>query len=93
MNATAVEVPFVDFAVGCKYDKVARRITVHVSSFGHPFKGYPRSFDLYTGRLVRFHCIDSSDPLFDEDQWDGMQQIYRPEIILPKVDHLVVVSE
>ena len=31
-----------------------------------------------TGRVVRFSKVTETDPLFDQDQWDGEQQVYRP---------------
>ena len=32
----------------------------------------------HTGRTVLFTAINEFDPLFDEDGWDGEQQVYRP---------------
>ena len=44
----------------------------------------------HTGKTVRFTVIDQHDKLFNEDQWDGEMQIYRPVGNVPNVDHLVL---
>jgi len=43
-----------------------------------------------TGKDVRFVVVGEHDVLFDQDQWDGEQQIYRPMGHVPTVDHLVI---
>ena len=32
----------------------------------------------HTGRIVLFQPVDENDAMFDQDQWDGEQQIYKP---------------
>ena len=32
----------------------------------------------HTGRTVLFMPVQPNDPLFDQDQWDGEQMVYRP---------------
>ena len=44
----------------------------------------------HTGKEVRFVCVPEYDVLFDQDQWDGVQQIYRPVGNVPNVDYLVL---
>jgi hypothetical protein len=46
-----------------------------------------------TGRKILFKTIGPDHPKFDEDGWDGMQNIYEPVEHLPKVDLLYVFSE
>jgi hypothetical protein len=45
-----------------------------------------------TGREIRFAVINEYDKLFDQDQWDGEQQIYRPTTTCA-VDHLIVYNQ
>lgn len=43
----------------------------------------------HTGKEIMFTVIEENDVLFDPDQWDGEQQIYRPTSEC-NVDHLVI---
>lgn len=56
-------------------------------------RGYPAEFFVRspsTSKEVRFAVIGPEDIMFDEDQWDGEQQIYRPIGNVPTLDYAVV---
>ena len=75
----------------CDYHKPSKRLIVSSEYFAGSF---PRDFFVEsekTGKVVRFVKIGPEDKLFNEDQWDGEQSIYRPMGDVPTVDHLVVV--
>lgn len=45
------------------------------------YAGMPNAIRIrshHTGRTVLFRPVEPGDPLFDQDQWDGEQQVYRP---------------
>lgn len=72
----------------CEFDR-ARRVLKLASEFcGMPAQLCVKSH--YTGKTVRFKVVEPNDPLYDPDQWDGEQQIYRPVVPVPNVDHLVI---
>lgn len=57
------------------------------------FCGMPRVLNIvshHTGKSVTFSTVTESDPLFDQDGWDGEMCVYRPATVLPGVDHLVI---
>lgn len=57
--------------------------------------GMPSEFDLvstFTGKTIRFKVIGENDPMFDQDQWDGTQQIYRPTEPC-KLDYFVIYNQ
>ena len=63
----------------CEYIKERR-----VLKLSSKFMGMPREFFVVshvTGRTVKFSVVGSDDPLFDQDQWDGEQQVYRLSLI------------
>jgi hypothetical protein len=37
--------------------------------------------------------VTPADVLFDEDGWDGEQQVYRPLGNVPGVDHMVIYNQ
>lgn len=39
---------------------------------------------------VEFTAIDSNDPRYDPDGWDGEMQIYRPVTPQSRVEYLVI---
>lgn len=81
------EIPVVSLEK-CEYNK-ARRVLKLVSEYiGMPKTFFVRSH--HTGREVRFVVVGPEDVLFDQDQWDGEQQIYRPLGNVPGVDHMVI---
>lgn len=73
----------------CVYNKEKKVLKIDRNNFS----GYPRSFFItsnYTGKQVRFVVIGPEDILFDQDQWDGEMQIYRPVSDEKNVDHAIV---
>ena len=72
----------------CEYDK-SRKVLKLVSEYvGMPKTFFVRSH--HTGKEVRFVVVGPEDRLFDQDQWDGEQQVYRPLGNVPGVDHMVI---
>lgn len=53
-----------------------------------PAKIYIQSH--FTGRSILFTCVTEDDPMFDQDQWDGEQQVYRPSTPEERVKLLVI---
>ena len=80
----------------CKYDKQRRILSLDYKDV--PIRrfsdwGFPASVNIHsekTGRTVQFYPVGPNDRLYSEDQWDGEQQIYRPNVALDTVDHLVI---
>lgn len=71
------------------YDKERKVLSLVV------YSGFPQYLIVqshHTGKEVRFSAVEKYDILFDEDQWDGTQQIYRPIGNVPNVDHLVLIA-
>lgn len=57
------------------------------------YMGMPKTFNVrshYTGKVVRFVTVQPGDHLFNEDGWDGEQQIYRPVDRVPNVEYMVI---
>lgn len=81
------KVPTINLSV-CEYDKKRK-----VLKLASEYIGMPRSLFIksnHTGKVVEFFSIGMSDPLFDEDGWDGEMAIYRPVEFVQNVDHLVI---
>lgn len=74
----------------CLYDREKRVLVVPSTHTGRKLPRRLKVFSKYTGEVVEFASISSHDPLYDEDGWDGEQQIYRPVSWLATVDHLIV---
>lgn len=96
MSMDSPHTPYNGMLVACvnsadaEYDKTKKIMKLSSSFLNNKF---PRMFNMksfHTGKIVGFKSIDSDDPLFDQDQWDGEQGIYRPIIKLDNVDYLVV---
>lgn len=75
----------------CEYNKNTKVLKLASEYFGMPLTFYVKSHK--TGKEVRFVPVNPADPLFDEDHWDGEQQIYRPVGIVPGVDHMVIYNQ
>ena len=75
----------------CEYDKKRKVLKFASGYFGMPHNFFVRSH--ITGKEVRFVAVGPEDKLFDQDQWDGEQQIYRPLGNVPGVDHLVIYNQ
>lgn len=86
-NTKANELPVIDLKF-CEYDKKRKVLKLTSEYFGMPLSFYVRSH--HTGKEVRFVPVTPADILFDHDQWDGEQQIYRPLGNVPGVDHMVI---
>ena len=85
-----VEYPVVDLKL-CEYDKSRKVLKLASEYIGMPLTFFVRSH--HTGKEVRFVPVNPADKLFDPDQWDGEQQIYRPVGHVPGVDHLVIYNQ
>lgn len=81
------EIPTVSLSL-CKYDKKRKVLTMTSSHIGMPQTFFVESN--HTGKVVRFAAVLPCDILFDQDGWDGEQQIYRPIGNVPGVDHMVI---
>lgn len=75
----------------CEYNKNTKVLTLASEYFGMPLTFIVKSH--HTGKEVRFVPVNPADPLFDEDHWDGEQQIYRPVGNVPGVDHMVIYNQ
>ena len=80
-------IPTVDLNL-CEFDKTRKVLKLASEYFGMPLTFFVKSH--HTGKEVRFVTVDTSDVLFDQDGWDGEQQIYRPVGNVPGVDHMVI---
>ena len=82
-------IPVVDLRK-CDYDKQRKVLKLASEYIGMPSQFFVESH--YTGRVIRFVPVGPEDKLFDQDQWDGEQQIYRPVDgeAVTNVDHLVI---
>ena len=89
-NTKANEIPLVDLKF-CEYDKTRKVLKLASEYFGMPLTFGVRSH--HTGKIVRFVPVNPADPLFDEDHWDGEQQIYRPVGNVPGVDYMVIYNQ
>jgi hypothetical protein len=77
----------------CEFDR-ARKVLKLASEYF----GMPREFEVEshaTGKVMRFISVSPGDPLFDQDQWDGVQQVYRPYFLSDRrfVDHMVIYNQ
>lgn len=80
-------IPTVDLKF-CEYNKDRKVLKLASEFFGMPREFYVKSH--HTGKTVRFTVVGPEDKLFDQDQWDGEQQVYRPVGNVPGVDHMVI---
>lgn len=72
----------------CEYNKERRQLSLGSGFIGMPLTFFVKSH--HTGKEVRFIPVTPADVLYDQDQWDGEQQIYRPLGDVKNVDHLVI---
>lgn len=75
----------------CEYDKKRKVLTLASEAIGMPLTFWVRSH--HTGTVVRFVPVNPADSLYDQDGWDGEQQIYRPVGHIPGVDHMVIYNQ
>lgn len=72
----------------CEYNKDRKVLMLNSKVFGMPHQFFVVSHK--TGKEFRFVAVGPEDVLFDQDQWDGEQQVYRPVGHCPTVDHMVI---
>ena len=89
-NSKDREIPLVDLKL-CEYDKTRKVLKLASEYFGMPLTFGVRSH--HTGKIVRFVPVNPADPLYDEDHWDGEQQIYRPVEHTPNVEYMVIYNQ
>ena len=82
-----MSLPTVDLKF-CEYDKNRKVLKLASEFFGMPSEFFVRSH--HTNKEVHFRVVGPEDVLFDQDQWDGEQQVYRPVGTVPNVDHMVI---
>jgi hypothetical protein len=77
----------------CSFDTDRKKLSASSSHFGgrFPSRFYVRSH--FTDALVEFIPVTEDDPLFDQDQWDGEQMVYRPTTKTKNVDYFVMYNE
>jgi len=75
----------------CEYDKAGRVLKLASEYMGMPLTFFVKSHK--TGKEFRFVPVGPADVLFDQDGWDGEQQIYRPLGDCPSVDHMVISNQ
>ena len=75
----------------CEYVRERRVLKLASEFFGMPREFFVESH--HTGKVVRFTPVGEHDVLFDPDQWDGEQQIYRPVGVVPGVDYMVIYNQ
>jgi hypothetical protein len=74
----------------CEYVKARKVLKLSSEIFAGRFPAQLFVKSHHTGKEVRFVPVGPEDRLFDADQWDGEQQIYRPVGNVPNVDHMVI---
>jgi hypothetical protein len=75
----------------CEYDKSRKQLKLSSEYMGMPSEFFVRSH--ITGREIRFVAIGPEDKLFDQDQWDGEQRIYRPTHEINTIDYMVIYNQ
>ena len=90
VDSKVCEIPVIDLKL-CDYRKEQKCLTLASELMGMPLTFKVRSH--HTGRVVRFVPVNPADPLYDEDHWDGEQQIYRPVEKLPNVEYMVIYNQ
>lgn len=83
----STKIPTICLAL-CEYDKDRRVLKLASEYMGMPKEFFVKSHR--TGKEVRFVVVKEHDVLFDQDQWDGERQVYRPVGTVPTVDHMVI---
>jgi hypothetical protein len=86
-RSEAASIPTVELAV-CDYNKERKVLTLTSDVIGKPREFMVKSH--HSGKEVRFVVIGPEDKLYDEDQWDGEQQIYRPTSVSTNVEYMVI---
>ena len=90
VNGEWERIPSVDLS-RCEYDKTRKVLKLASEYMGMPSQFYVISHK--TGKEFRFVAVGPEDVLFDQDGWDGEQQIYRPVGHCPTVNHMVIYNQ
>lgn len=72
----------------CRFDKDRKAL-----AFAHAGARFPGEVMIrshHTKRTVRFVPVQPGHPAWDEDGWDGEQQVYAPVVPLPNVATLTL---
>ena len=84
----------------CSYFPKTRKLFIPVEAFKGVIPAgsrYPSLFFVrshFTNKILEFRPLQPGDPLYDEDQWDGEMQVYRPKPgVASKIDYAVVAHE
>lgn len=80
-------IPVIDLAK-CEFRAHCGKLMLASEYVGMPNALRIRSH--HTGRTVLFRPVTEADPLFDPDQWDGEQMVYRPVEPTNNVQALVI---
>lgn len=83
-------IPTVDLKF-CKFDKKRKVLELASEYLGMPLTFCVKSH--HTGKVIRFVPVNPADPLYDQDGWDGEQQIYRPVGSAPNVAYMVIYNQ
>lgn len=75
----------------CEYSADTGKLTLASEYCGMPNSLIIKSH--HTGRKILFKRISPDHPLYDQDQWDGEQQIYAPVAMGVKVKILVIYNQ
>ena len=75
----------------CDYNIRKKSLSIASEFFGMPSRFAIRSH--HTNSLVEFETVKENDPLFDRDQWDGEQQIYRPVVPQKNVEFCIIYNQ
>ena len=87
MSQSETVIPVVDLKF-CEYDKTRRVLKLASEYVGMPLTFFVRSH--HTGKEVRFVPVTPADVLFDQDQWDGEQMVYKTKGPTNKAEYLVL---
>lgn len=87
---TQPEIPTVSLA-RCEYDKTRKVLKLASDYMGMPSQFFVKSH--ITGKEIRFTVVTENDVLFDQDQWDGEQQLYRPVSDVPKIEYMMIYNQ
>jgi len=72
----------------CHYKAHCQKLSIPSEYIGMPHEVFVKSH--HTGRTVLFRAVAPDHPLYDEDQWDGEQQVYAPVEDIKNVKCLVI---
>ena len=74
----------------CAFDKSRKKLSMGFCG------SFPSRFAIrshITDTVIEFTTVKVDDPMFDQDQWDGEQMIYRPVTQLTNVEYFILYNE